>query len=145
MKKNGFVFVGILAIMLVLGITVISCDNGTPGGGDDIFIITVTGLTDYVGKTVKVYFGWSQKINGMNAFNSSGYHHEEVTVASDGTVSADYSDLLDTESIKNMRDERIPIRICLDLGWPNDGLKSEETYLISDQEITVAYSTEAFN
>jgi hypothetical protein len=41
MKKNGFVFVGMLAIMLVFGLVLAACDNGTTtGGGGNPFVGT---------------------------------------------------------------------------------------------------------
>jgi predicted small secreted protein len=114
----------------------------------DKFIITVTGLTAYAGSTIQVYFTWDIGLG----HGYGGYHARDVIVGADGTASVDYSDLLHTEQIKYMRVQKIPIYVALNLekkqGWLEEywylRLRSKESFLISDQEITVAYSAETF-
>jgi hypothetical protein len=143
MNKKLFLM-GMLACVLAFGLVLVGCGDDKKNSG--VFKITVTGLDDYVGKSIELFFGWK---DGNGGFSASGYHPLEVTVGEDGKAIADYSDLVEDEdeNIRSLRDDETPIYICIKGQFSIYYVTyySTKSFKIKDETIEVPYSSSTFS
>jgi hypothetical protein len=78
--KNQRLWLGILVIALVFGMTVVGCDDGSTGGGDENKKITVTGITGKTGPAM-ISVSSSFEDDGMVAMGMGTISGSSVTFA----------------------------------------------------------------
>ncbi|MDR0374684.1 MAG: hypothetical protein LBH85_03065 [Treponema sp.] len=109
MKKNRFLLFGMLAATLTFALAVAGCKtDADDDSGGEAFVITIDGLTSYVGKVVGITYA-----TGNTApQDASGHLPKEATITVDGKATVSFA--IDSQMKKELAANQTEVFICID-------------------------------